>query len=188
MENSDSVDFSTYTIGEQVTHVTSVTTGSHVTEYGDQSPKTETLAKYQGDADEFIVKLVKFLKDAFEGQKKVIEKTNVIQNENMLLSYLRDTAERSKDIKDWEAYQEELIMAERSKNIFAKFVEKLNVPEQKVGKVDFDCYRRVMSIYEEKCGVNVDRDHKYFTHFYNYCSMRKGYWPAYHALNEICAF
>mgnify|MGYP003293372369 CR=1 FL=1 len=183
MENSDAVDFSTYKIGEQVDHVTEVTKGSNVMQYGDRAPRDQVLAEYQGDADHFVAQLAGFLKAMFADYHH-IQKQNVVMNENMLLAYLRGVAESSKKMRDWEAYQDELIMAERSKNIFNEFVERLHVEKQ--GEVDFDCYRNVMKIYERECGVNVDRDHGYFKHFYNYCSMRKGFWPAYHALHDIC--
>ncbi|MCQ2821548.1 MAG: hypothetical protein MJ252_30185 [archaeon] len=183
MEHSDAVSFST-TIGTQVDHVKSATTGSQVQQYGDTSPRSQALSQYQGDSDKFVSSLVKFLKE----EEQPEEKAELVENTNMLLYYLKNQAENSNDMDDWAAYQNELIMAERSKKIFTQFGKALGVQEKETEKdVDFDCYRYLMDTYEKECGVNVDRDHKYFTYFYNYCSMGLGYFPAKHVLHNVCS-
>lgn len=188
MENSDAVDLTTYTMGEQVKHVKSITKGSQPQEYGDLTPKEQPLIEFQGEKDQFVQKLAKFLGDVF-GQRelKEVPKVNKIKNTDMLLAYLKDVAENSNDVDDWHAYQKEIIMHKRSKKIFRLFRSALGVPRATVGDVDFNCYRNVMAAYKHECGLNMDRDHKYLTSFYNYCSMGLGVKPAYYALKNICS-
>ncbi|MCQ2821617.1 MAG: hypothetical protein MJ252_30530 [archaeon] len=185
MEVADAVNFNTYTIGSQVDAVKSATKGSQVQQYGDTSPRSQTLINYQGDASS-ANNFLNFLRETEEKPKE--EEYELVKAEDMLLYYYKYQAENSNDMTDWEAYLQEIIMSERSKNIFEKFKKTFSLEDKEANKdTDYDCYRYVMNAYEKECGSNVDRDHKYFTYFYNYCTMGFGYFPAKHALHEICS-
>ncbi len=181
MENSDAVDFSTYTMGEQVEVVRLLTEGSHVSEYGDTSPRSQLLIEYQGDYDQFVAKLGKFLNSVNYKPREMKHKTN---NKNYYLHYLKNKAMKTKKQSDLDKYKYELDMKMQRRKLFDNFKTTLNVENK--GSTDMACYKKLIKFYSDVCGRNTERDLEFFPNFYNYCSMGLGLSPAYKFLGETC--
>ena len=59
----------------------------------------------------------------------------------------------------------------RVTKIFELFNKQFDLKEIDYNKkVDYDCYRRVTKAYENRCGMLIDRDHRFMKNIANFCT------------------
>ena len=187
MEQTESIeDLTTVTLQEQFEHVKKETVGSHVMQYGDLEIAKEALSEYQGQKSTIMDYFLGWLKTPpIPLDKKQYQR---VKNVDMKLYYLKELAENTNEPEAYQEYINEIEMAARSKMIFDLFKKEFNLPEKRVSNdIDYDCLKQSVEYYEQLCGMDIDRDHKYMTYFTSFCTLKLSSWKVYHALNEICS-
>ena len=187
MEHIDSLDdLSNVTLEEQFEIVSQLMNKSHIHKYGDKSIGKEALSDYFGKCS-----VIDYILGLFSEKKSIpLDKGRymMVNSQDMKLEYLKRRAERTNDIDDYKEYLEEVKMAERTRIIFDIFKKKYNIPEVRESKeIDFDCLRQSTRWYDELCGMDHDRDHKYINYFTTFCTMKLSSWKVYHTFKDLCS-
>ena len=96
-------------------------------------------------------------------------------------------AEQTNDMEAENEYYEEIAQQGRTTKIFEIFSKWFNLPKRDFNEpIDFDCYRKVVNAYENKCGMLIDRDFKFMTHIANFCAQGISPRRAVNAFATIC--
>ena len=115
------------------------------------------------------------------------KKTAKIDNDNYRLEWFRMQAEQTNDMEAENEYYEEIAQEGRTTKIFEIFNKWFNLPKRDFNEpIDFDCYRKVVNAYENKCGMLIDRDFKFMTHIANFCAQGISPRRAVNAFATIC--
>ena len=177
-----------YTMQQQYEYLVKAVTGSHVKQYGDLeiakksiyyfvNAQAKRFLKYVSKTIDFILP-IRFVNE---------EKTIKINNENYRLEWYRMQAEQTNDLGAENEFYEEVAQEGRSTKIFEIFRNWFNLPKRNHDQnIDFDCYRKVVNAYENKCGMLIDRDFKFMTHIANFCSQGIYYKNAERVFATIC--
>jgi legumain len=177
-----------YTMQQQYEYLVKAVTGSHVMQYGDLEIAKKSIYYFVNAQTKRFLKFVTktidfFLPIIFLNE----EKTMKINNENYRLEWYRMQAEETNDMEAENEYYEEVAQEGRSTKIFEIFRNWFNLPKRNHDQqVDFDCYRKVVSAYENKCGMVIDRDFKFMTHIANFCAQGIYYKKAEQAFAALC--
>ena len=177
-----------YTMQQQYEYLVKAVTGSHVMQYGDLEIAKKSIYYFVNAQTKRFLKFVHktidfFLPIIFLNE----EKTMKINNENYRLEWYRMQAEETNDMEAENEYYEEVAQEGRSTKIFEIFRNWFNLPKRNHDQqVDFDCYRKVVSAYENKCGMVIDRDFKFMTHIANFCAQGIYYKKAEQAFATLC--
>ena len=177
-----------YTMQQQYEYLVKAVTGSHVMQYGDLEIAKKSIYYFVNAQTKRFLKFVHktidfFLPIIFLNE----EKTMKINNENYRLEWYRMQAEETNDMEAENEYYEEVAQEGRSTKIFEIFRNWFNLPKRNHDQqVDFDCYRKVVSAYENKCGMVIDRDFKFMTHIANFCAQGIYYKKAEQAFASLC--
>lgn len=189
MEHTESIeDLTSVTLQAQFELVKRKTVGSHVMQYGDLSIAEETLSEYQGQQSTLLQYFLGLTDNVMYPTKENNSQYERVKNVDMKLYYLKQLAESTNDPEVYQEYLQEVEMSARSKMIFEMFRKEFNLPEKRVSNdIDFDCLRQSVQYYEQLCGMDIDRDHKYMTYFTSFCTLKLSSWKVFHALNDICS-
>ena len=96
-------------------------------------------------------------------------------------------AEQSNDRNAENEYYEEIAEEGRTRKLFDIFKKWFNLPDRDYSdSIDYDCYRKVVKSYEDKCGMLIDRDFKFMTHIANFCAQGINPKKAVNAFATIC--
>ena len=160
-----------YTLQQQYEYLVTAVLGSHVMQYGNL-----TIAKVRTVADFVTKQSTRFYRWVKNGFKKLLPplKTptkNKINNEFYRLEWYRTQAETSNDLNAEREYYDEIMAQGRVTKIFELFNKQFDLKEIDYNKkVDYDCYRRVTKAYENRCGMLIDRDHRFMKNIANFCT------------------
>ena len=179
-----------YTMQEQFDYLKKIVTGSHVQQYGDLDIAKRSIYDFVNSQSKKVLKIVSNIVDlifpAIE-LRKLEEKSSKINNENYRLEYFRMRAEQSNDMDAEDEYYEEIAQEGRTIKIFDIFSKWFNLPKRDYSnEIDYDCYRKVVKSYEDKCGMLIDRDFKFMTHIANFCAQGINPKKAKIAFTSIC--
>jgi legumain len=179
-----------YTMQEQYEYLKKAVTGSHVMQYGDLeiakksiyyfvNAQTKKFLKIIDKAVDFVLPNIRFMEEE--------KKTAKIDNDNYRLEWFRMQAEQTNDMEAENEYYEEIAQQGRTTKIFEIFNKWFNLPKRDFNElIDFDCYRKVVNAYENKCGMLIDRDFKFMTHIANFCAQGISPRRAVNAFATIC--
>ena len=177
-----------YTMQQQYEYLVKAVTGSHVMQYGDLEIAKKSIYYFVNAQTKrflkFVTKTIDFiLPKIFLNEEKSMK----INNENYRLEWYRMQAEETNDMGAENEYYEEVAQEGRTTKIFEIFRNWFNLPKRNHEQnVDFDCYRKVVSAYENKCGMVIDRDFKFMTHIANFCAQGIYYKKAEQAFAALC--
>lgn len=163
MENTDSIDTSTTTVGTQVDAVVKATDKSHVMQYG-------------------TTDLRKLFVSAFVGPQKPstdsnAAKSRVIDSRDIKLHYLINKHANELSEESMSALNEEILSRKTFDDIFANIrVHHENVAMAK--DTDFDCYKNIINYFEATCGKFSEYGMKYMRSFYDVCQNKQDAIPA----------
>ena len=179
-----------YSMQEQYEYLVKAVLGSHVQQYGDLSIAKKSLYYFVGGKTgrffKHLKKVVDFIAPPVE-IRNLEEKNTRINNEKYRLEWYRLQAEQRNDVESENEYYEEVAAEGRVTKLFDIFNRWFELPQRNYEeKVDFDCYRKVVKAYKNKCGMLIDRDFKFMTHIANFCT--KGISPkkAKQAFEKLC--
>ena len=179
-----------YTMQQQYEYLVKAVEGSHVMQYGDLeiakksiyefvNAQTKKFLKKISNAVDYILPSLRFMEEE--------EKSTKIKNENYRLEWYRMQAEETNDMNAEDEYYEEIAQEGRSIKIFELFRNWFRLPPRNYqDKIDFKCYRKVVDVYEKKCGMLIDRDFKFMTHIANFCTQGISPYKAVEAFDTIC--
>ena len=177
-----------YTMQQQYQYLVKAVEGSHVMQYGDLeiakksiyyfvNAQTKRFLKFISKTIDFILP-IRFVKE---------EKSLKINNENYRLEWYRIQAEETNDMEAEKEFYEEVAQEGRTTKIFEIFNKWFNLPKRNHEQnIDYDCYRKVVNAYENKCGMLIDRDFKFMTHIANFCAQGIYYKKAEQAFASLC--
>ena len=180
-----------YTMQQQYEYLVKIVEGSHVQQYGDLEIAKKSIYEFVNSQAKKVVKIVinvfEFIFPDIELRNSPRKKTHKINNENYRLEHFRLQAEQSNDMEAENEYYEEIAEEGRAIKIFQIFNKWFNLPERDHSDdIDFDCYRKVVKSYEDKCGMFIDRDFKFMTHIANFCTQGINPKKADRAFETIC--
>ena len=180
-----------YTMQQQYEYLVKIVEGSHVQQYGDLEIAKKSIYEFVNSQAKKVVKIVinvfEFIFPDIELRNSPRKKTHKINNENYRLEHFRLQAEQSNDMEAENEYYEEIAEEGRAIKIFQIFNKWFNLPERDHSDdIDFDCYRKVVKSYEDKCGMFIDRDFKFMTHIANFCTQGISPKKADRAFETIC--
>jgi len=177
-----------YTMQQQYEYLVKAVTGSHVMQYGDLEIAKKSIYYFVNAQTKRFLKFVTKTVDLILPKIVLNEETSMkINNENYRLEWYRMQAEETNDMGAENEYYEEVAQEGRTTKIFEIFRNWFNLPKRNHEQnVDFDCYRKVVSAYENKCGMVIDRDFKFMTHIANFCAQGIYYKKAEQAFAALC--
>ena len=177
-----------YTMQQQYEYLVKAVTGSHVMQYGDLEIAKKSIYYFVNAQTKRFLKFVTKTVDLILPKIVLNEETSMkINNENYRLEWYRMQAEETNDMGAENEYYEEVAQEGRTTKIFEIFRNWFNLPKRNHNQdVDFDCYRKVVSAYENKCGMVIDRDFKFMTHIANFCAQGIYYKKAEQAFASLC--
>ena len=180
-----------YTMQQQFEYLVKIVTGSHVQQYGDLEIAKKSIYEFVNAQTKKVIKIVSNIIDLIfpdiELRNTPQEKTHKINNENYRIEYFRLQAEQSNDMEAENEYYEEIAEEGRTTKIFQIFNKWFNLPERDHSDdIDYDCYRKVVKSYEDKCGMFIDRDFKFMTNIANFCTQGINPKKADRAFATIC--
>ena len=178
-----------YTMQEQYKYLVKAVTGSHVMQYGDLKIAQKSIYEFVNaqatKALNFVSNAMDFILPSLRNTEE--EESIKINNENYRLEWYRMRAEEYNDFEAENDYYEEVAQQGRATKIFDLFKQWFNLEERNHNdKVDYDCYRKVVNAYEQKCGMLIDRDFKFMTHIANFCTKGIKPYKAVNAFSTIC--
>ena len=177
-----------YSMQQQYEYLVKAVEGSHVMQYGDLEIAKQSIYYFVNAQTKrflkFISKTIDFiLPIRFVNEEKSLK----INNENYRLEWYRMQAEETNDMEAEIQYYEEVAEEGRTTKIFEIFNKWFNLPKRDHEQdIDYDCYRKVVSAYEKKCGMLIDRDFKFMTHIANFCAQGIYYKKAEQAFASLC--
>ena len=195
MEDIESLDIKNlqeYTFQEQYEKLVKSVEGSHVMQYGDVNVAKNSIADFISSQTK---KFLKFFSKSINLINLILppvifldDKINLkIDNENYNIEILRMRVEENNDVEDEIKYYEEISQEMRVSKIFEKFNNYFNLSQRNYDdKIDYDCYREVVNIYKEKCGLSIDRDFKFMKYIANFCTQNIFLNEAEIAFTKIC--
>ena len=195
MEDIESLDIKNlqeYTFQEQYEKLVKSVEGSHVMQYGDLNIAKKSIAKFFSSQTQNVLKFfsnsINLINLILPSLTFLDDKNNFkINNENYNIEILRMKVEENNDIEDEIKYYEEITQEMRVIKIFEKFNNYFNLPERNYDdEIDYDCYRKVVNFYREKCGLSTDRDFKFMKYIANFCTLGISLNEAEQAFNKIC--
>ena len=158
-----------YTLQDQYEYLVKAVTGSHVMQYGDLEVAQKSVYNFVSGETKKFLNFFKNLVDIV--LPKMNEETTKIRNENYRLEWFRMQAEQLNTLEAENEYYEEVAQEGRTTKIFEIFKNEFKLPERNYkDEINFDCYRKVVNAYEQKCGMLIDRDVKFMTHIANFCT------------------
>ena len=180
-----------YTMQQQFEYLVKIVEGSHVQQYGDLEIAKKSIYEFVNAQTKKVIKIVSNIFDLIfpdiELRNSPQVKTQKINNENYRLEYLRMQAEQSNDMEAENEYYEEIAQEGRAIKIFDIFKKWFNLPKRDYSKeIDYDCYRKVVKSYEDKCGMFIDKDFKFMTNIANFCTQGINPKKADRAFATIC--
>jgi legumain len=177
-----------YTLAEQYKYLKGIVEGSQVMQYGDvtEIPKLSPSEFIDNPAKNVLKKFLGFV-DMVLPSRNIEEDGERVSAEDYRLYYYKMRMENENSLTAEEEYYKELEAQAITLAHFNLFNEWFHLPERNQSdKLDFDCYRKVMKIYDEKCGLEMDRDFKYMTHLANFCTRGIDVSEAEKAFSKIC--
>lgn len=171
IDNHPGDSLKTYTMQEQYEYLVKAVLKSHVMQYGDLKIAQKSIYEFISGGAAKLIDGLKKLIDFIAPARKLEEKSSSIDNEKYRLEYYRMEAERSNTLEAEKEYYEEIAEEGRTTKLFEIFSKWFNLPKRDYSEeVDYNCYRQVVNSYEQKCGMNIDRDFKFMTHIANFCT------------------
>ena len=191
IESINSKNLQEYTFQEQYENLVKSVEGSHVMQYGDLNVAKNPIANFVSSQTQ---KFLKFFSNSINLINLILppvtlyDKINCkINNENYNIEILRMKVEETNDIEDEIKYYEELTQEMRVIQIFEKFNNYFNLHQRNYDdEIDFECYRKVVNCYKEKCGQSIDRDFKFMKYIANFCTQGIMVNEAEVAFTKIC--
>ena len=164
-----------YSIQEQYEYLVRIVKGSYVQQYGDLEIAKKSIYEFVNSQTKKIIKTVEnifgFNFPHNELRNSFQKKTTKINNENYRLEYFRLQSELNNNLETENEYYEEIEEEGNVIKIFELFKKWFNLPERDYSdKINYDCYRKVIKSYEDKCGMFIDRDFKFMNHIANFCT------------------
>ena len=156
MEDTDANDMSKETLAQQFNSVKTLTTQSHVTQYGDLSFNTEPVGNFVGNK-----------KSA--SNEKTRERGSIVDSRDVKLMYLVNRHSKLLSAESQSELNEEIISRKRYDDTFSQIktlVGQLPLAET----TDFECYKDMIDTYETVCGRTTDYGLKYFRVFFDVCN------------------
>ena len=178
-----------YTMQQQYEYLVKAVKESHVMQFGDLEIAEKSIFEFINEKAKKVANVLSgvadFILPSIEEEEE--ESHYKISNENYRLEWFRMQAEQTNDLSAEEEYYEEILQEGRSTKIFQLFKKKFNLPKRNFDdEIDYDCYRKVVDAYSDKCGMLIDRDFKFMTHIANFCTMGINSNKAISAFAEIC--
>ena len=176
IESINSKNLQAYTFQDQYENLVKSVEGSHVMQYGDLNVAKNSISKFVSSQTQ---KFLKFFSTSTNLINLIIppvtssydEINFKINNEYYNIEILRMKVEENNDIEDEIKYYEELSQEMRVIQIFEKFNNYFNLSQRNFDdEIDFECYRKVVNCYKEKCGLSIDRDFKFMKYIANFCT------------------
>jgi len=162
LENLESVDPSVETLQEQFELIKKTTTKSHVQQFGDLNIAKEVVGNFQGKT--------KVVKNA-ASEEEVDKYANLVDSRENKLKYLRNRYAIFDNLETKHALFDELesvkLFDQYFDDVAFKFQLNLNEP---IGKIDFDCLRARVKMYEKYCGKFTDYGLKYIRYIHYTCA------------------
>ena len=179
-----------YSMQEQYEYLVQAVKNSHVQQYGDLRIAQKSIYEFVNAQTKKVVRIVSNVIDlifpAIE-LRKLEESSHKIDNANYRLEWYRMQAEIRNDRNSENEYYEEIAEEGRTRKLFEIFKKWFNLPERDYSdSIDYDCYRKVVKSYEDKCGMLIDRDFKFMTHIANFCAQDINPRKAANAFASIC--
>ena len=179
-----------YTMQEQYEYLVKAVKNSHVQQYGDLKIAQKSIYEFVNAQTKKVIKIVSNIIDLIFPEielRRLEESSHKIDNENYRLEWYRMEAEQSNDRNAENEYYEEIAEEGRTRKLFDIFKKWFNLPDRDYSdSIDYDCYRKVVKSYEDKCGMTIDRDFKFMTHIANFCAQGINPKKAAHAFASIC--
>ena len=195
MEDIESIDvkkLKEYTFQEQYENLVKLVEGSHVMQYGDLNVAKNSIAEFISSQTQ---KFVKLFSSSFNLINLILPPVTFLDDKNSFkinneyynIEILRMKVEENNDIEDEIKYYEEISHEMRVMKIFEKFNKYFNLSQRNYDdEIDYDCYRKVVNFYREKCGLSTDRDFKFMKYIANFCTLGISLNEAEQAFNKIC--
>jgi len=161
LENLESIDPSKETLQEQFDIIKKATTKSHVQQFGDLKIAKEVVGNFQGKTK--VAKNLNF--------EEVDKYATLIDSRMNKLAYLRNKYARIDDIPTKHELFDEIYSVNRFDEHFRvvalQFQLNLDAP---VGKIDFDCLKARVKMYEKYCGKFTDYGLQYVRYIHHTCA------------------
>lgn len=183
MEDSDANNVCSETLDTQFDTVLKRTDKSHVMKYGTMDFTSEVVGNFQGvcDSKQTISNFLRSVQKV-ENTKKYA----AVESRDAKMDYLYNKYLRTNSAQDAKELQEEI---DNRTNIEERF-NRLRLAsgiqfEEKPKVLDFDCYKSIVSRYEEQCGLD-EYDLKFLGHFVNLCNAKVHHTKMLGLLNSMC--
>uniref|UniRef100_A0A7S3KA71 legumain n=1 Tax=Euplotes crassus TaxID=5936 RepID=A0A7S3KA71_EUPCR len=166
MEDSDAKDLCDETLSSQFDIVKERTTKSEVMKFGTFDFMDEFVGNFQGTCS-----AKNPIASFFKGIKKepTYEEFHAIDSRDIKMHYLHDKYVRTYADEDAAALMAEVKNRQSIEERFSRLRASTGInAEGPVTITDWDCYKTVVSQYEDKCGLD-EYDLKYFGHFVRLC-------------------
>ncbi len=162
MEDTDAADTTKETLQEQYTRVKTLTTQSHVMQYGTLSFTNEPIGNFVGSKKTVAV-------NAKNDAEISDSSRSLVNSRDVQLMYL--VSQHSRQMTN--ESQMELNKEIASRRFFDETFEGIkNIVGQlpRAENTDFACYQDMIESFESACGKTTDYGLKYFRIFYNACA------------------
>jgi legumain len=164
MENTDSIDTSSTTVGTQVDKVVSLTTKSHVMQYGDQDFRKDMVSLYQGAHKPST-------------NNADLKKRSMVDSRDIKLHYLINKHANELSEESMSALNEEILSRKSFDDLFTAI--RVHHDDVEMAKdTDFDCYKNIINFFEATCGKFSEYGMKYMRSFYDVCMNKQEAIPA----------
>lgn len=184
MEDSDAADICSETLDTQFNTILTKTTKSHVMKYGDMSFTSEVVGNFQGTCDSTAT-LSNFLRRPHKKAEDTREYAS-IDSRDAKLDYLYNKYLRTQLPEDAQELQDEITKRSAIEQRFSYLRAAAGIQfEEKQLVKDFDCYKSVITAYEEQCGRD-EYDLKFFNNFVALCNARVAPTRILGLFNDMC--
>jgi legumain len=184
MEDSDAADICSETLDTQFDTILTKTTKSHVMKYGDMSFTSEVVGNFQGTCDSTAT-LSNFLRRPHKKAEDTREYAS-IDSRDAKLDYLYNKYLRTQLPEDAQELQDEITKRSAIEQRFSYLRAAAGIQfEEKQLVKDFDCYKSVITAYEEQCGRD-EYDLKFFNNFVALCNARVAPTRILGLFNDMC--
>lgn len=183
MEDSDSEDLCSETLDTQFDKVKTRTTKSEVMKFGDMSFAAEAVGNFQGTCDATAT-ISNFLRSLKKTENK--REYAAIDSRDAKMEYLYNRYMTTKADEDAKALEAEIENRRRIENSFNVLRNSANVVFQEKPKVEnFDCYKSLVSMYEDRCGLD-EYSLKYLHNFVSLCNANAEPTHMFGLVNGMC--
>lgn len=148
MEDSDSNEVCTRTLGDQIEHVRIETKNSQVQEFGDKLFRSQPIGNFQGicEAPSALKALLKSLNHVHIPKKRF----NSIDSRFAKMDYLYNKFKKTQSAEDAQALEKEIQSRLKIEQRFNNIRGRTNLQfKEKQPVKNYDCYRQMINVYKQ---------------------------------------